>query len=324
MRPAFSIVVDGIRDITGTVASRLMSLSVTDKAGVESDRLTVSLDDRDGIIAVPRRGAELAVSLGYEGRVLQRMGVYFVDEVEVTGPVRTMTIRANAADMTGGIKAPRERSFDKVKFGDIVAGIAGEHGLTPSVPSELADKIIDHADQSESDMQFLSRLASQLSATVKIADKRLIVAKRAAGETTSGRKLPTVGISAGDCAGWSASIAERAAYKSVLAYYHDAAKAKRVPVTAGSGEPVLTLRNSYKTKGEAEQAAKSRLEALSRATASVQLNGVVGDPLLSAERLALLSGFRAGVDGGGWVVDEVTHTVDVSGYTCDVSLVRQK
>lgn len=320
MQVAFKIVVDGKADITSKIADRLVELEIIDRAGVKSDRLTLVLDDRDAVMEIPRTGAKLAVWLGYVGQQLVKIGQYAVDGVELSGPLRTMTISANAADMTGGIKAPKERSFHKVKFGDLVKKIAKEHGLTASIPQKLAERYLGHIDQTESDMQLLTRICADQGATMKVADGRLIIADRASGKTSGGKDLPVVTIRAEDCANWSATIQERSKYKSVKAYWQDRGKARRTGVTAGSGTPMMTLKNSYASKAEAEQAANSKLKALARGTGTVQISGLVGNPSLTAEAIANLQGFRTGIDGSGWVIDQVTHRVSGSGYTNTVDV----
>lgn len=320
MQPAYRIVVDGSQDITAKVADRLLSLEITDKAGVKSDRMTLTIDDRDGVVEIPRTGANIEVSIGYLGAVLIKMGNYVVDEVEVTGPSRTMTIRANAADMTGGIKAPKERSFDGITFGQLVQTIAADNGLTPSIPSDLASRQLAHIDQTESDMQLLTRIAADQGATVKVADKRLVVARRAAGKTAGGGELPLAVIVASQCDSWSCTFEERGKYKAVIAYYQDLGAAERKQVKAGEGTPALTLKNSYSSQSEAKQACDSKFESLSRGTAKVSIEGLIGDPLMSAEKIATLVGFRPGVDGSDWVIDEVVHQINDNGYTVRLSL----
>ncbi|MFM9587188.1 hypothetical protein, partial [Streptomyces caniscabiei] len=65
MRPQFRVFADD-RDITSRIAERLIEMTITDEAGFQSDALTISVDDADGVLAVPRKGARLAVHLGYE------------------------------------------------------------------------------------------------------------------------------------------------------------------------------------------------------------------------------------------------------------------
>jgi len=316
---AYKITADG-SDITPLLADRLLACEVTDQAGVTSDRLTLTIDDRDARVAIPETGAQLRVWLGYVGQTLASMGTYTVDEVEVRGPAREMTIRANAADMTGEIKAPRERSWDGVSLGDIVRKIASEHRLIAAISAELAAVQPGHIDQTESDMQLLTRLCGDQGATCKVADGRLVVAKRAAGKATSGGDLPVAQISAGDCESWTANITERGRYKTVVAQWHDLKTGKRSEERAGSGKPELTLKHAYQSRDAAKRAAKSRLEAMDRSGYKLQIAGLIGDPTMSAEMQAELSGFRAGIDGPGWVINSVTHSFGDGGYTCGVEL----
>lgn len=319
MQTSYKITVEG-RDITPTVAGRLLSAEIVDQAGVKSDRLTLVLDDRDQVLELPRTGAKLEVWLGYVDQALVRMGAFVVDEVDVIGPAREMTIRANAADMTGGIKAPKERSWHQKTLGDIVRTIAGEHRLQPAVAAELASIQLGHVDQTESDMQLLQRLCADHDATCKVADSRLVVAKRAGGKTTGGKDLPPVVLDPGQCERWSATLADRGKYKSVKAYWQDKGQGQRRAETAGSGDPALELRNSYASQDEARRAADSRLKSLSRGTAKVSIAGLIGDPTMAAERPATLVGFRAGIDGDGWVINSVTHTFNSDGYTCALDI----
>nr|VXZ86716.1 Phage protein D [Klebsiella pneumoniae] len=54
--PAFSIVNEG-KNVTEVLDKRLMSLSLTDNRGFDADQLDLELDDADGQIVLPRRGA---------------------------------------------------------------------------------------------------------------------------------------------------------------------------------------------------------------------------------------------------------------------------
>ncbi|EFJ8196132.1 phage late control D family protein, partial [Escherichia coli] len=53
---------------------RLMSLSLTDNRGFEADQLTITLDDADGQLQLPPRGARLTVLIGWKGEPLTEKG----------------------------------------------------------------------------------------------------------------------------------------------------------------------------------------------------------------------------------------------------------
>ena len=322
MRPAFRIVADSV-NITPVLADRLVSLDYTDKAGVKSDTLTIVLDDRDQRLALPPTGATIELSIGYEKGPLARMGTFVVDEVEVSGPGRLLTISANAADMTGGIKAPKERSFHDITLGDLVKVVAGDNKLTPSVASELASIALGHVDQTESDMQLLTRICAERDAVCKVSDGRLVVAKHASGETTTGKKLPLVTVQSDQVGSWRVSFTDRGKYKSVEANWQDKGAAQRKKATAGSGSPALTLKQTYATEDEAKAAAQSKFKSLGRGTAKLSISGIPGNVDLAAERELLLVAFRAGVDGGNWIATSVTHSITDGGYTCSVEAERK-
>lgn len=326
MKPAFSVIANG-SNITSLIQDRLVSLEITDQAGVKSDKLVITMDDRDQKIALPDTGAKIEVSLGYANTALARMGSYVVDEVEVAGPLRTLTIRANAVDMSSGIKAVKERSFDGVTMLDLVKKIASDNKLTPSVSPQAAGIMLGHVDQTESDMQLLTRICAEQNCTMKVADEKLVVWRRESKTTagdgqpgSGGKQLPTAAIAAVQCASWSATISNRGEYKSAVAYWQDTASAERKAVTVGNGEPKLTLKNSYASEDEAKRAAQSKLEVGSRAAGKVSIRDMKGDTAMSAERYAVLTGFRTGVDGSDWLITSVTHRLDSNGYTCDVDL----
>ena len=319
MRIAYKITADGA-DITALIADRLLEAEITDEAGVKSDRLTLTIDDRDQRLAFPEAGAKIEVSLGYVGQAMVRMGAYTVDEVEVSGPGREMHIRATAADMTGGIKAPKERSWPNITLGDLVRTIAADNSLQAAVSADLAARQLGHVDQTESDMQLMQRICAENGATCKVADGRLVVASHASGKAASGVDLPPATILVGQCESWSAVVAGRNEYKAVRAYWQDVKKANRTGVIAGSGSPVMSLKNTYTNATDARRAAESKLKSLQRGAATMTINGLIGDPLMSAERTVSLVGFRQGVDGDNWVINSVSHRFGPGGYTCGLDL----
>lgn len=64
--PGFSIVIEG-KDVTTVLDNRLMGVTLTDNRGFEADQLDLELDDADGQIVLPRRGAVIQFALGWKG-----------------------------------------------------------------------------------------------------------------------------------------------------------------------------------------------------------------------------------------------------------------
>lgn len=324
-QPTFRLTVDG-KDISRTVNNRLINLTLTDNREGEADQLDIELGDEDGLLDIPARGAEIRCWLGWEGDGLTDKGRYTVDEIEHSGAPDRLTIRARSADLREGIATKREQSWHGTTIGQIVETIAKRNKLTPSVAAKLAKLTLGHIDQtSESDISFLQRLAGQFDAIATVKQKNLIFLPMGQATTASGAALPTVSIarSSGDQHRFTAQ--DREACVSVRAYYTDHASGNQREIivrdttkkenskTYSSAEDVKTLRHVYASKTNAKRAAEAALKKAKRGVAQFSINLAEGRPEITPELPATVSGFKPVIDGQGWIVTRVTHTLNDSG-----------
>jgi phage protein D len=316
MKPAYKITVNG-SNITALVAERLLQLTVVDEAGVKSDRVELVLDDRDQVIDKPRTKVKMQVQIGYADRLVDK-GTYVVEEVSVGGPLRRMTIRANAIGASLGSGASKERSWDDTTLGKIAKSIAGEHGWQVAISEELSSIKIEHEDQSENDLQFISRLAADNGAVAKITHERLVIAPHGQGKTVSGKPMQRVTVRAQDTTDWSATVVERGDYDGVVANFYDVESGERGEAISGekSGNST-TLPYTYSDEDEARRAAKSKRRSLKRGKETFNIDRMPGEPTIAAETIIEASGFRRDVDGE-WNVVRATHTITESGYTTSI------
>jgi len=206
MQPTFLILADST-DITRAVADRLLELVVTDEAGLSSDALRLTLDDRrraDGAIAqLPKIGTVLEVSLSYTGRSWVAMGKFIVDEIEIRSPPATLSVSAKAADMVGPFRSPKTRSREATTLGALVSAIATEHRYQAKIDPELGAIAVPHLDQTaESDMALLTRLAAKHDAVAKPVAGFLVLARQGAAKTITGQSLPTLQLEPEQLAQW--------------------------------------------------------------------------------------------------------------------------
>ncbi len=314
MTPAVRIEADGA-DITALIEDRLLSLSISDAAGTDSDTAEIELDDRGYRIALPEPGAELVIWMGYRETGLVEMGTFVVDECSGQGPASTLTIHAKAADMRGGIKAPKTQAWEDKTLGEIVDTIAARHGLRAAVaPALRAVRWAYVAQTKESDLHFLSRLAIDLDATVKPAGGALVVVPKGEGVTADGAPIPEVELSAAALSDWSWTATGRSRYASAVAEWSEPGTATVHRVETGSGEPVLELRRRYATEDEARRAAEAALKRAVRASGSLSATctGFAGE--LMAEGVVILSGIKPELTGR-WTMPRVSHRFDAGGLT---------
>lgn len=316
MKPMFRIVADG-KDITALINDRLILLRTSDKPGMDSDEFELRIDDRAQAVALPTRGAKIEVYLGYSVQALARLGSYTVDEVEVTGPPDTITIRGKASDMRGSGKTTRSGSWENVPLAQIVRDVAARNGWTPVCSVQTKVPRIDQ--NNESDFNFITRLAKQYDCTAKVADGKLLVMQRQASQTASGKALGMITIGRADVSRYSFRFGDRGAQKSVQTKHQDQKTGELKVVELGNDEApeglpaVHTDRHIYPNKSSAEQAAKARLSAFNRSTAAVRLE-MVGRTDLFAERRINAQGFKPGLDGE-YLVDSVEQVFTQSGWS---------
>lgn len=319
MKPMYRIVADG-RDITAKINDRLLLLRTLDKPGMDSDEFELRIDDRDGAVAVPARGAKIEVHLGREGQGLVRLGSYTVDEVEMSGPPDTMVIRGKASDMRGSGKTTRDGSWEGVPLSQIVSEVAARNGWTPVCPVQTKVERVDQ--RGESDFNFITRLAKQYDCTAKVADGKLMVLPREAGQTASGKGFAVVVIRRTDVSRWTFRQGDRSAQKGVKTQHQDKKDGKLKVVEldndgAADGLPAVhTDRHIYPNKTAAESAAKARLAAFNRSTGNMRLE-MPGRTDLFAERKINAQGFKAGFDGE-YLVESVEQVFTQAGWSTTV------
>lgn len=217
LAPAFMLTQAG-NDITQDIIARLLSLTLTDNRGFEADQLDIELDDSDGQVEMPPRGAVLSLYLGWQGSALLGKGEFTVDEIEHRGAPDTLTIRARSADFRGTLNSRREMSYHDTTLGQVVEQIAARNKLTASVATQLNAISIPHIDQSqESDAKFLTRLATRNGADVSVKAGKLLFLKAGSGTTASGKPIPAMTIERADGDRHQFAIADRGAYTGVTA-----------------------------------------------------------------------------------------------------------
>lgn len=324
-KPRFRLVANSA-DITTVIQERFISLSLTDATGFESDTLEVVLADNkpDQPINKPPRGAELELFLGYDG-ALSKMGMYVVDEVEISGWPREMTIRARGTPFEKSkngisyLQTQKTRTWNKdTTIKDMVATIAKEHNLHPLVSKSLENTLMPQFDQTaESDISFLVRVGKRYDAMVKPGGGKLSFLKRGEQKNADGEDMPIITVKPGETTSFRYTEASRDEGGTVVAYWHSTKAAKKQKVAVGSGEPVKQLRQFYTTEQAAKDAAQAELDKRQRGQSTFAVT-MPGDPNLSAECTLAPKKFHPDIPAN-WLVTRVVHRLSVGeGYRCDV------
>lgn len=312
------VTLDG-KDLSDRLRPRLVSLSLSEKRGDEADQLDIVLTDHDGGLAIPPEGAVLQLQLGWkQGRDvtvgLVDKGSFKVDDVSHSGPPDQITIRARAADFTSAIRNRRDKSWKETTLGAVLRDVASRNGLTARIAPALASIALKSVTQSrESDIAFLRRLGRENDAVATIKDKNLIFAAKGAGQTSTGKALPTLTIrrDQGGTHNWQRQ--KRDGQAGVTANWHDKKTAKRQTFTVGEQDGAKKLRKVYPDEASARRAAVAERDRLKRAPATLDLTLPLGRPDAMPEARVTVSGYKDQIDATSWLITEVTHRFDKSG-----------
>jgi len=316
------VVLDGA-DLTDRLKPRLMDLRVTSCRGDAADQLDLRLDDSDGKLAIPPRGATLRVWLGWEGEGLTDMGTFTVDEVEHSGSPDQLSLRGRSVQMKAAIRELREQSYSGLRVGEIVEQLAGRNGLVPRCHASLAALTVDHVDQTnESDLNFLTRLGRRYDAIATIKAGALLFSPIGQGQTPNGKPLTVVTIrrSSGDDHHWHE--ADRGFYGGVRAMYDHDATGDTPSVLVGNEDSrgVKTLRHVYATKATAARAARSEYGKMERGASSFEIWLARGRPDIYPEMTVTVSGFKPQIDSTEWIVVKVEQVLAEQGLISRVEL----
>ncbi|HGY0940921.1 TPA: contractile injection system protein, VgrG/Pvc8 family [Vibrio cholerae] len=322
-RPDFSLSADG-EDITAVIRKNLISLTLTDNAGSESDRLAVTVSLPDSV-ATPKKGAVLRLGLGFNGELLDK-GNYVVDEVTSSGPPRRVQIVANAAPMDnrkqpGSLQTQKTRSFDDVTLGDVVKTVASDHGLVPRINSELDSIKVTHIDQvGESDMNLLTRLAKRYGAVSKPANGYWLFLKEGEGKSASGKALKNITIRPEEVTNWQCRFSSRNDVRRVVATYHDLESGETKEVSTGTGDPEFRIVFKYPNYEEAKAAVMARAKSVKAGSDTLDVTMAARSSLMAlvAEGHIDLQGF-GDVEDGKWRLKAVEWSLSEAGLQLRIS-----
>ncbi|VVE46596.1 late control protein [Pandoraea terrigena] len=351
--PIYRITKDG-KDITGAFTGRLISLTLEENRGFTADQLDIELDDSDGALELPSRGAKLAVAFGWQHEGLVDKGKFVVDEITHEGPPDRLIIRARSADLRSGLTTKRETSYHNVSLLDLVNLIAQRHNLGAMIASALANQLLSHIDQTgESDASFLTRVSKMFDAIATVKADKLLFTKIGQSLTASGKPLRPMTITRQSGDRHHFSVVDRESFDSVVAYYQDtrAAKKGQVVVTAVTEKSTSTstntsgnksqkgkrkkpeapvveptgntkeLRHTYASKTNAMRAARSEWQRIQRGVASFSMTLARGDAGLFPEVPVTIRGIKPQIDSTDWILAKTRHTLDAhGGFTTQIEL----
>lgn len=321
-QPGWQILLDGGKNLPINVSRRVIKIRLTDERGMASDTLEVDLDDRDGRLPLPKTGTRLSVWIGWKGFGLWDKGQYIIDEIEHSGPPDILSIRARAATLRDTLKESRTESYDQITLQQLTEKIAARHQLQAIVGQNIASRLTEHLDQrDESDIHFITRIATEYDAMATIKENRLIVMQNGQGITANGTAMPRAIIKRHDGDSYRYLSQDRTGTTTgVIAKWRNKGAAIDEEILAGTEQNTKTLRRLYTNHDEAERAACGELNRIKRSAKSINITLAYGRVDLSTETPITLIGFKTGIDGEEWIANHIEHQLSEQGFLTTITI----
>lgn len=311
-RPIIEVWGPSGRNLAEEWGSALLGVTVTDKAGYESDEAVIRIRATPPEWTFPPKGTKYTVRLGWEESAAAVTGIYSVQRVSPRGAPDQGTmleITCRAADFMDKMKEVDSGHYDDKTVGDIVRHIAGKMGVEAVIAPELANiKIPYRMRFQQSNGDFLTHLADQVGGIIKPQAGKLLVLKRGAGKSAGGSTLPTITVTYDPLFDFEADLEPRPQFKDIEGGWIDAKtglrKASKRP--GGFKASRLGLVHPFASEAEAELGADAAAQEHGRKSATAKFS-MPGEPKAVAEAPVKASGYGADIDAVAWIAAGVTH-----------------
>ncbi len=307
---------------------RLISATITDAPGQDSDSIDLEFDDSPDpetgnyILEIPPENAEIWISFGYRDTGASKMGLFTLDQPE-DGHEETsfMRLSGRAADMSGDLKEALSEHWDDTTIGKVIEELAKRHNLDAQISPSLASIPLEYYSRiNQSMLGFGTDLADQLGGIFAVKGGKMLLLKRGEGKDAKGNDLSPIIIDRSECSSWGFSGFPRQLFGQVETEWFDRAKGRYIRETAATGLDSTVKRrmqHPYPSKEFAKRAAQAEGERLSRESAKGQMT-LPGRPEIVAEMPLTLTSFRPGRNGF-WKVDTARHVYQDT-YTTEVDI----
>lgn len=315
-RPFVQIIGPGARNLVPFWGSDLLSVTVTDQAGYESDEAVLTF--KAPPFSPPPKGTRYSISAGFLPGGAINFGSFTVSRSSFGGSPEDgelMEVHCRAADFLDKMKEVGSQHYDQKNghgtAGKIFQNLAAKAGVPALVSSTIASVEIPYRLRlNQSPLDFATELADEIGAVVKPQAGKLVVLERGKGESGSGQSLPPILINHDDVYDWSLDLEERTAHEGAKTgwFNPDKGRVESESASAGRGKGLFLPLHLTPSKTEAVKTAASVAASLNRWSGSGYFE-TAGMPNAVGGAPVTLVGFGAAVSAVPWIAASVEHLI---------------
>jgi uncharacterized protein len=235
--PQWVLIYQGI-NITADISAMVLSVSYTDQLSELSGEVEVVLEDHAHQWQsswYPSLGDALSLTIGYRGEALLPCGDFQVDQLELSGPPDTFTIRCLAAYITPAMRTRNSIGYEGRTLLGIAGIIAGKYGLSLVSAPDVIDITFERITQKyETDLAFLKRLALEYGYDFTIRGSLLVFYSRSTLEGLP----PLQTVTRTDLETFEFRNRTHSTYLSAVVAYHDPLTKSLTTQSAAAAAPI--------------------------------------------------------------------------------------
>lgn len=227
------------QNISEKIEDFIDSISFTDNLSGQADDLSINLGDRENKWTnqwAPKKGDSLKVSLlisaDWDGDKpkTRNLGLFEMDDLSMNGPPMKISIKSSAIPESSSLKGEKKsKAWEKTNLKKIAGDIAKKNNLTLHFSMEENPEY-DRVDQEDqTDIAFLNKLCMSAGASLKIANKKIIILDEMRLENE--RSVTTISRTDPRLKGFSGKDSLNNIYKACTVRYTDAKKKKTITYT---------------------------------------------------------------------------------------------
>lgn len=302
-------------NISADIAGYKTAFSYTDPASGESDRISLTVQDRDKKWMngwTPNKGDHISADLkfsdwNHEGDDWSiYCGDFEIDDVTMTGPPASCRIGALSIPRSEAFnEEQRTKNWEAVTVQEIATEIAGRAGI--ALHYEAEDIPIKAIEQDKkTDCKFLYAVCHQYGLALKVFDRKIIIFDEAVYE-----QRPPVGIlSFNDFRQYNYNSTLAGTYSGAKIAFTDPATGEDHIVTVGSGSRILEINETADSLEDARRKAVAALNNANKKDTTFS-GSVMANKMLTAGQCIRLAGF--GTPDGVYYLDKVVTKIGSNG-----------
>ena len=331
MKPIWRLYNGGGGDITEFVQDALLSISLTDKTGIEHDELDLEIgygskDNGFSEKDIPPEGTKFQIALGYDNvpdgnpkynAILYKLGTFVINDITTKGAeTEIVTLKCHGYQFSAGIQTQRKDFYEGLTMKQMLTRIATRNGATLVYDPDIRDPALPRVDQiDETDQAFVRRIAESLNLVGKFTDTSILYfGRKGLEKSLTGKFIPTVTLSRNQVVDYTHNKKTSNEVSGVTASWLETDNPPNNTYTAGDdSKTTQTLNETYSTEQEAKQAADSTLDKLKSNEDTLSLT-TIGDPRIQADSKVTITGFPKHIPTE-WRANTVKHSFDASNAT---------